>query len=102
MTDRWRQGRSSPRSTTDAPSLLLAGSAAIAVLLLQVRDRVRARVFAPKAADHAVRGFAGFGHGVVARVEVFALFELVLEEVFLVGEFAVEAEELLFFFCEGL
>ena len=66
--------------------------------------------------------FAGFGHGIVARVEVFSLlrrgkelvgvkgggsrgvadFELVLEEVFLVGELAVEAEKLLLLFGQGL
>jgi hypothetical protein len=40
----------------------------------------------------AVGGFARFGEGVVSAVEVFAFFELVLEEVFFVGEFAVEAE----------
>ena len=45
---------------------------------------------------------AGFAHGVVAAVEVLALFELVLQEVFLVGQLAVEAEELLLFFRELL
>ena len=49
-----------------------------------------------------VGGFAGFGEGIVAGVEVFAFFEFVLEEVFLVGKFAVEAEEALFVRGEGL
>lgn len=55
-----------------------------------------------EAADQGVVGLAGFGQGVVARVEVFALFQLALHEVFLAGQFAVEAEELLLFFVEGL
>ena len=55
-----------------------------------------------EASDECIVGLAGFGEGVVARVEVFAFFELVLEEVFLVGKLAVEAEELLLFFGEGL
>jgi hypothetical protein len=55
-----------------------------------------------EAADQGVVGFAGFGEGVVAAVEVFALFQLGLEEIFLGGEFAVEAEELLLFFGERL
>ena len=56
----------------------------------------------PQTTDQSGVGFARFGHGVVAGVEVFALFELVLEEVLSVGQFAVEAEELLFFFGEFL
>jgi hypothetical protein len=50
----------------------------------------------------AVGRFAGFGKGVVSAVEVFAFFELVLEEVFFVGEFAVETEEALLVGGEGL
>lgn len=46
--------------------------------------------------------FPGFGKGVVARVEVFALGEFFGQEVLFVGEFAVEAEELLFFFVQAL
>ncbi len=45
---------------------------------------------------------AGLAHGIVAAVKVLALFKFVLEQVFLVGELAVEAEELLFFFGELL
>lgn len=57
----------------------------------------------PEPADEAgVVGFAGLGHGVVARVEVLALFQLVLQQVPLVRKFAIEAEELLFFFGEFL
>jgi hypothetical protein len=55
-----------------------------------------------EAADQGVVGFSRFGQGVVARVEVFALFQLALDQVFFGGEFAVEAEELLLFFGEGL
>lgn len=47
-------------------------------------------------------GFAGFGEGVVARVEVFALFEVFGEVVGFRGELAVEAEETLFVWAEGL
>jgi len=60
------------------------------------------RMFPAQLAHEPGIGFPGFAHGVVAAVEVFALFELVLQEVFFVGEFAVEAEELLLFFCELL
>jgi hypothetical protein len=75
--------------------VLAVGRARAGVLLREVGDGVWRRVLAAKTAD-------SFGEGVVARVEVFALLELVLEEVLLVGELAVEAEELLFFFGEGL
>ena len=56
----------------------------------------------PQRADESGVRLARFGHGVIAGVEVFALFEFVLEQVFFVGEFAVEAEEFLFFFGEFL
>ena len=56
----------------------------------------------PQRADESGVRLARFGHGVVAGVEVFALFEFVLQEVLFVGEFAVEAEEFLFFFREFL
>lgn len=79
--------------------LVLAG---VGVLLREVRDGVRGRVLAAEAADEGVVGFAGFGEGVVAGVEVLALLELVLQQIFLVGQFAVEAEELLLLFGEGL
>lgn len=60
------------------------------------------RMFAAQSAYEAGIGFTRFAHGIVAAVEVFALFELVLQEVFFVGEFAVEAEEFLLFLCELL
>lgn len=91
------------RRTGDATSSMLAvGRAGAGVLLREMRDGVGRRVLTAEAADERVVGLAGFGKGVVAGVEVFALLELVLQEVFLVGQLAVEAEELLFFFGEGL
>jgi hypothetical protein len=39
--------------------------------------------------------FAGLGHGIVARVEVFAVLEMLGEVVGAGGELAVEAEEAL-------
>lgn len=68
----------------------------------QVRDAVRGGVLAADLGDAGVGGLARLGEGVVARVEVLALLELVLEEVLLRGEFAVEAEEALFVGGEGL
>ena len=47
-------------------------------------------------------GLAGFAHGVVAAVEVLALFEFVLQQVLFVGQLAVQPEELLFFVREFL
>jgi hypothetical protein len=82
--------------------VLAVGRAGAGVLLREVWDGVWGRVLAAEAADERIVGLAGFGEGIVARVEVFALLELVLEEILLVGELAVEAEELLFFFGEGL
>ena len=82
--------------------MLAIGRAGAGVLLREVRDGVWGRMLATVATNQCVVGLPGFGEGVVAGVEVFALFELVLEEVFLVRELAVEAEELLFFFGEGL
>lgn len=41
-------------------------------------------------------GLAGFAHRIIAAVKVFALLELLREQVFLVGKFAVETEEALF------
>jgi len=54
-----------------------------------------------EAADQGVVGFAGFGEGVVAAVEVLALLQLGLQQVFFGRQFAVEAEEFLLFFGEG-
>jgi ABC-type proline/glycine betaine transport system permease subunit len=82
--------------------VLAVGRARAGVLLREVRDGVRGRVLTAETADKRIIGFAGFGESVVAGVEVLALLELVLEEVLLVRELAVEAEELLFFFGEGL
>lgn len=68
-------------------------------------------------------GFASFGECIIARIEIFALLfglcgqpkwsilralsddtdlELVLQQIFLVRELAIEAEELLLLFREGL
>lgn len=47
-------------------------------------------------------GFARLGHGIVATVKVLALLELVLQQVLLVGQLAVESEELLLFFRQLL
>jgi len=51
--------------------------------------------------DAGVTGFAGLGESVVARVEVLALLELVLEEIFFVRKLAIEAEETLFIRAHG-
>jgi ABC-type proline/glycine betaine transport system permease subunit len=53
------------------------------------------RVLPPQAADEASIGLAGLGHGIVAGVEVLALLELVLQQVLLVGQLAVQPEQLL-------
>ena len=82
--------------------MLAVGRAGVGVLLREMRDGVWGGVLAAEATDQRVVGLAGFGESVIAGVEVFALLELVLEQVFLVRELAVEAEELLFFFGEGL
>jgi len=62
-----------------------------------VGDGVWGGVFDADAGDAHVACFAGFAEGVVAAVEVFALLtlELVLEQVLLVGELAVHAEQTL-------
>lgn len=49
--------------------------------------------------DRLLGRLAGFGEGIVARVKVLALLELVLEQV-LLGKLAVESEELLLFFVQ--
>jgi hypothetical protein len=82
--------------------MLAVGRAGVGVLLRKVWDRIWRGVLATEATDQRVVRLAGFGESVVAGVEVFALFELVLEKVLLVRELAVEAEELLFFFGESL
>lgn len=98
-----RHSRCQRGAARDATSAMLTvGRAGAGVLLREVWDGVWGGVLASEATDQCVVGLAGFGEGVVARVEVFALFELVLQQVFLVRELAVEAEELLFFFGEGL
>lgn len=67
-----------------------------------MRDVGCLRVLGTDGGDARVGGFAGFGEGIITGVEIFAFLEFVLEEVFLVGEFAVEAEEALFVGGEGL
>ena len=59
-------------------------------------------VFAAKAAYEPCIGLSCFRHCVVAGIEVLAFLQLVLKQVFLVREFAVETEELLFFFRQFL
>lgn len=61
-------------------------------------DVLRSGVFAPESTSQSagVR-FPGFGESIVAGIEIFALRELLREEVLLVGQFAVETEELRFF-----
>ena len=63
---------------------------------------LRERVLATNGACVDRGGFSGFGEGVVARVEVFALLEVFGQVVGLGGELAVEAEEALFVWGEGL
>lgn len=60
------------------------------------------RMLPPQPSSQRPIRLARLAHGIVAGVEVLALFELVLEKVFLVGEFSVEAEELLLFLSELL
>jgi len=68
------------RATRDATSAMLAvGRAGVGVLLREVRDGVWGGMLAAEATNQRVVGLAGFGEGVVAGVEVFALLELVLE-----------------------
>jgi len=59
-------------------------------------------VFGADIGHAGVGGFTGFGKSVVAAVKVFAFLELVLEEIFLVGQLAVEAEEALLIAREGI
>lgn len=60
-----------------------------------MRDVLREGVLGADAAGVDARGLAGFGEGVVAAVEVFAVFELLGEVVGFGGELAVETEEAL-------
>lgn len=80
----------------------MSGFAGAGVLLGEVRNRVRRRVLATETADQGIVGLAGFRERVVAGVEVFALLELVLQQILLVRELAVKAEELLLLLGEGL
>lgn len=43
--------------------------------------------------------FSSLGECVVAGIKVFALGQFLRQEILLVGQFAIEAEELGFFFC---
>lgn len=80
----------------------MSGFAGAGVLLGEVRNRVRRRVLATETADQGIVGLASFRERVVAGVEVFALLELVLQQILLVRELAVKAEELLLLLGEGL
>lgn len=97
-----RHSRCKGRARDATSAMLTIDRAGVGVLLREVRDGVWRGVLAAEATDQCVVGLAGFGESVIAGVEVFALLELVLEQVFLVRELAVEAEELLFFFSERL
>ena len=59
-------------------------------------------MFPPQTTDRPQIRFARLRHGVVAAVEVLALLQLVLQQVLLVWKLAVQAEELLLLFGEGL
>lgn len=60
------------------------------------------RVFRTNGPGVNLAGLAGFGEGIVAGVEVFALFEVFGEVIGFGRELAVEAEEALFVWGEGL
>nr|POE85457.1 hypothetical protein CFP56_43773 [Quercus suber] len=55
-------------------------------------------MFSSKAAHDPAVAFARLAHGIVAAVEVLALLELVLDQVFAVRQLAVQAEDLLLVF----
>ena len=112
----WAAGQVAGRSS----GIAVAVTVGVAIAILSrgcgrgdVRDLLGVGVFAADLGDAYVASFAGLGEGVVAAVEVLALLqgvisrnwgvilwvgssylELVLEEVLLVGELAVQAEEL--------
>jgi hypothetical protein len=87
----------------------------------QVWNIFRERMLGANGGDAAFGSFASFSKGIVAGVKVFTLlpqhqsqrmqtkawrkqayFELVLEKIFLVGNLAIETEQLLFLLVEGL
>jgi hypothetical protein len=68
----------------------------------EVRDVLGDGVLRADGARIDAVGLPGFRQGVVARVEVLALLEVLGEVVGPGGEFAVQAEEALFFWGEGL
>jgi hypothetical protein len=76
-----RSAWSTARGRRNAASAVRAigRGARVGDLLREVRDGVWGRVGVAEASDERVVGFAGFGQGVVARVEVFALFQLALD-----------------------
>jgi len=57
-----------------------------------MRNVFRDWMFATDLGDANVGGFACFGEGVIAAVEILALLQLVLEQVLLVWELSVEAK----------
>ena len=59
-------------------------------------------MFPAQRAHYGAVGLAGLGHGIVAAVEVLALLELILQQVFLVRQLAVQPEQLLLLFSKGL
>lgn len=68
----------------------------------QVRDVLGNRVLRTDGARFHAVALTGLGHGVVARVEVLAVLEVLGEVVGAGGELAVEAEEALLLGGEGL
>lgn len=60
------------------------------------------RMLPAKSTDQSGVRLAGFAHSIVTAVKVLALFELVLKQVLLVWQLAVETEELLLLFRELL
>jgi hypothetical protein len=68
----------------------------------EVGDVLGNRVLGPNGTGVNAVALAGLGHGVVARVEVLAVLEMLGEVVGTRGELAVEAEEALLLRGEGL
>lgn len=60
------------------------------------------RMFLPQATNKPGIRLSGFTHGIIARVEVFSLLQLLLQHILLVGQLAVQPEQLLLFFRELL
>lgn len=68
----------------------------------EMGDVLRNRVTGSNAGDSNVGRFASLAQSIIARVEVLALLQLVLEKVLLVGDLAIHAQEALLVRAEGL